>query len=180
VEGHERIRLFVALPLPGETVERLSAWQRSELADTPEARLVPADNLHVTLAFLGSRPSSDVTSVLGVLREAAREAETPLLTAADYRETRSVGMVRLEDEEERATRLAAEVGEGLEDLGVYERERRAWLPHVTVLRFRKPPRLAPATPELGRISPSGVALYHSVLRPTGAQYEVVESIPLGG
>jgi hypothetical protein len=25
-----------------------------------------------------------------------------------------------------------------------------------------------------------VALYHSVLRPTGAQYEVVESIPLGG
>ena len=89
-------------------------------------------------------------------------------------------MVRLDDEGDRAFRLAGRVGERLEGLGVYERERRAWLPHVTVLRFRRPPRLKPAPPDLGRFSPSEVALYHSVLRPTGAQYEVVESIPLGG
>ena len=89
-------------------------------------------------------------------------------------------MVRLEDAEGRATMLADGVGEDLERLGVYERERRAWLPHVTVLRFRKPPRLRPEPPDLDPFSPSEVALMMSVLRPTGAQYEVVESIPLGG
>jgi 2'-5' RNA ligase len=180
VEGHERIRLFVALRLPGETVERLSAWQHAELAAAGDARIVPPGNLHVTLAFLGSRPATDVDPILDLLRGVAAGAERPLLAADSYRETRSVGMVRLEDEEERATRLADRVGEGLERLGVYERERRAWLPHVTVLRFRRPPRLTPEPPDLGRFSPSEVALYHSVLRPTGAQYEVVESIPLGG
>ena len=87
-------------------------------------------------------------------------------------------MVVLDDEEGRATRLAGEVGEGLEHLGVYERARRKWLPHVTVLRFRRPPRLTPSVPDLGRVSPSEVALYHSVLRPTGAQYEIVESVAL--
>lgn len=180
MEGHERIRLFVALRLPNETVERLSAWQNTELDGAPDARIVPPGNLHVTLAFLGSRPAGDVEPILALLRKLASSSERPLLAPGAYRETRSVGMVRLDDEEERAARLAGEVGEGLEGLGVYERERRAWLPHVTVLRFRRPPRLKPAPPDLGRFSPSEVALYHSVLRPTGAQYEVVESIPLGG
>jgi 2'-5' RNA ligase len=180
VEGHERIRLFVALRLPDETVERLSAWQHAELAGASDTRLVPPKNLHVTLAFLGSRSAENVDPILGLLRGIASAAERPLLAAGRYRETRSVGMVRLEDENERATRLAGEVGEGLERLGVYERERRAWLPHVTVLRFRRPPGLKPSPPDLGRFSPSEVALYHSVLRPTGAQHEVVESIPLGG
>jgi 2'-5' RNA ligase len=180
VEGHERIRLFVALLLPDETVGRLSAWQHAELAGAQDARLVPPENLHITLAFLGSRPTADVDPVVGLLRELAPAAERPLLAAERYRETRSVGMVRLEDQGERATRLADSVGEGLERLGVYERERRAWLPHVTVLRFRRPPRLRPEPPDLGAFSPSEVALMMSVLRPTGAQYEVVESIPLGG
>jgi RNA 2',3'-cyclic 3'-phosphodiesterase len=180
VEGHERIRLFVALQLPDEIVRRLSAWQRAALDGAPDARIVPPGNLHVTLAFLGSRPVEDVEPILGLLRGLAPNAERPLLAAGTYRETRSVGMLRLEDEGERATRFANRVGDGLERLGVYERERRAWLPHVTVLRFRRPPRLRPAPPDLGRFSPSEVALYHSVLRPTGAQYEVVESIPLGG
>jgi 2'-5' RNA ligase len=89
-------------------------------------------------------------------------------------------MLVFADDDGRAARLAGAVGKGLERLGVYERERRRWLPHVTVLRFRRAPGAAPPLPDLGPVSPSEVALYHSVLRPTGAQYEVVESIPLGG
>jgi 2'-5' RNA ligase len=180
VEGHERLRLFVGLPLPEDAVERLAAWQRRELAGVRDARLVPPENLHVTVAFLGHRPSGDVEGILGVVRKAARAVELPVLTAARYRETRSVGMVVFADEDGRAARLAGEMGEGLERLGVYERERRKWLPHVTVLRFRVPPRAAPPPPDLGPVSPSEVALYHSVLRPTGAQYEILQSVPLGG
>ena len=69
---------------------------------------------------------------------------------------------------------------GLEELGVYRREFRSWLPHVTVARFRKPPRLRPPLPDLGTFSPSEAALYHSVLRPSGTQYDVLESVALGG
>ena len=178
MEGHERPRLFVALPLPGDARERLSAWQHRELDGARDARLVPPANLHVTIAFLGARPASDVDAVLEVLRAAAGAATRPVLEPLRYRETRSVGMVVLADEGGRAARIAGAVGEGLERIGVYERERREWLPHVTVLRFRRPPRLAPPLPELGRVSPSEVALYHSVLRRTGAQYEIVESVAL--
>jgi 2'-5' RNA ligase len=181
VVKRERLRLFVALVLPEETRERLVAWQQQELANVAGIRIVPPDNLHVTIAFLGGKDASEADSILGALRRSAGSAARPVLTPSRYRETRSVGMVVLEDEERRASALADDVFRGLEELGVYERERREWLPHVTVLRFReRPPRLAPALPDLGPVSPSEVALYHSVLRPSGAQYEILESVALGG
>jgi 2'-5' RNA ligase len=181
VAGRERLRLFVALVLPADVVDRLVAWQRKELAGAGETRIVPAENLHVTMAFLGGRPASEAEPITELLRRLAGRARRPVLAPSRYRETRSVGMVVFEDEDDRAARLADDVFTGLEELGVYERERRKWLPHVTVLRFRgRPPRLSPALPELEAVSPSEVALYHSVLRPSGAQYEIVESVALGG
>jgi 2'-5' RNA ligase len=89
-------------------------------------------------------------------------------------------MLVLTDLDGTAGRLAADLHGRLERLGVYEPERRAWLPHVTVARFRERPRLRPALPELGEFVPSDAAAYHSLLRSTGAQYVVVESCALGG
>ena len=89
-------------------------------------------------------------------------------------------MVALDDADEHAGRLALDVFGRLERIGVYEQEHRRWLPHVTVLRFRRPPRLRPPLPDLGEFSPSGAAVYHSLLRPGGAQYEILESFALGG
>jgi len=79
----------------------------------------------------------------------------------------------------RANELGGDLMLRLERLGVYERERRGWMPHVTVARFRALPRLSPELPDVAPFSPSGVALYSSVLRPTGSRYEVLESCSLG-
>ena len=180
VEGRERLRLFVALRLPEDAVQALGAWQERELVGTKRVRPVGTPNLHITVAFLGSRPAGDLEPIARELRKAARAAQRPLLTARRYRETRSVGMLVFDDEDARATALAHDVHERLERLEVYEREQRPWLPHVTVVRFRERPRLDPPLPDLGPVSPSEAAVYHSVLRPTGAQYDVLEAVALGG
>jgi RNA 2',3'-cyclic 3'-phosphodiesterase len=177
VGGRERPRLFLGFPLPADAVDRLVAWQQSELRD---GRIVPPENLHVTLAFLGARPADELGAIGNALRESCQGVEQPTLTATRYRETRSVGMVVAADEDERATRLADDLGARLERLEVYKREKRPWLPHITVLRFRERPRLDPPVPDLGQVRLSEAAVYHSVLRPSGAQYEVLESVPLGG
>jgi 2'-5' RNA ligase len=181
VEGRERLRLFCGLRLPEATVESLVAWQGRELAGASGVRILPPDHLHITIAFLHSRPVAEVPGIVAVLHEAARDALPPELAASRYRETVRVGMIVLAEEEPRqAHRLAGRIMLGLEQLGVYEREKRDWLPHVTVARFREPPGLTPALPDLGVFSPSEVALYHSVLRPTGAQYAILDSVALGG
>ena len=97
-----------------------------------------------------------------------------------YRETRSVGMLTLDDEGGRAEALALDLFGRLERLRVYRREAREWLPHITVMRFRERPRLRPPLPDVGRFSPSDAAVYLSRLRPSGAQYEVLDSFALGG
>jgi 2'-5' RNA ligase len=177
VEGRERPRLFLALPLPGDVVDRLVPWQERELSG---GRIVPPPNLHVTLAFLGATPAERLDEIVDELRTAAASAEPPVLTVTGYRETRSVGMIVLDDRGGHATALAKDLHRRLERLGVYERERRKWLAHLTVLRFRTAPRLRPQLPDLGEFGPSEAAVYMSVLRREGAQYEILESAALGG
>jgi 2'-5' RNA ligase len=180
VEGDERIRLFCALRLPPDASEALVAWQREAFGHVRDVRVLSAAHLHVTLAFLGHRPVAEVDAILGTLREAAASAEQPLLSVRRYRETRSVGMLALDDEGSRAQALARDLHGQLEALGVYEPERREWLAHVTVLRFRERPRLRPPLPDLEPFAPSDAAVYLSRLRPGGAQYEVLDSVALGG
>jgi len=176
VEGHGRLRLFCALRLPEPTLDQLERWQAEHL----RGRIVPRANLHVTLAFLGSRPADELGAISKALRAAAERTGRPVFSVVRYRETRSVAMLVLDDENGRATQLASDLHERLEAIGAYRREARPWLPHITVLRFRTPPRLRPPVPDLGAFSPSDAAVYHSALSPDGAQYSVLESAPLGG
>jgi RNA 2',3'-cyclic 3'-phosphodiesterase len=179
VDGNERLRLFCALRLPSEAIGQLVAWQ-ARLRLPPGVRAVASENLHVTLAFLGATPRARLDDVSTALRAAARAVAPPALAAVRYRETRSVGMVVLEDEEGRATMLAEDLAGRLERLGLYRPEERPWLPHITVVRFRERPRLNPTVPDLGRVVPSEATVTMSVLRPTGAQYADIESVALGG
>jgi 2'-5' RNA ligase len=176
VEGHEQIRLFCALTLPQETVGRIVAWQTQ--LPRGEYRPVPPENLHITLAFLGRRPTHELAAIQDELEGVALRAEPIVLRLERYRETRSVGMLVFADEKSRAASLAGDLHARLRDLGVYEPEQRPWLPHLTVVRFRARPRLAYPLPELGEVVPSEAAVYHSVLRPAGAEYVVLHAISL--
>src|SRR5262249_44488675 len=90
VGGDARLRLFRRLSLPAPAVDSVAAWQHACLS---AGRIVAAENLHVTLAFLGSRPAGDVEEVAGALRDAAAGVPRPVLRVRGYRETRSVGML---------------------------------------------------------------------------------------
>ena len=179
VGGRDRLRLFCGLQLPDDALDRLVSWQQAELVGV-DVRLVAREQLHITLAFLGSRSADEVPAIVEALRATAGDAEPPLVQAVRYRETRSVGMVVLAETDDRAARFADDLQRRLAELGLYERDARPWLPHVTVARFRSRPRLQPAPPDLGAVSPSDAALYNSVLRSTGAQYVILESVALGG
>ncbi len=174
VAGDERLRLFLALELPDDVTKALRAWRAEYLGHGRQV-----ESFHVTLVFLGSRPSPELDPIVAALRDSVAEVPSFELEPVRYRETRAVGMLVLRDESGEATRLAIGLQARLERLGVYRREARPWLPHVTVVRFRERPRLHPPLPALGRFAPSGAAAFLSRLRPTGARarYETLGSYP---
>ncbi len=178
LEAGGSLRLFLALLLPDDVAETLGRWSERHL---DRGRRV--ESFHVTLAFLGPRPRAELEAIVEALRASSATARPFMLAPVRYRETRSVGMVVLNDPSGEAARLAVGLHDRLEALGVYQREARPWLPHVTVLRFRERPRLEPPVAllraELEPFAPSGAAAFLSRLHPSGARYEVLESCSLG-
>src|SRR3954467_5877245 len=114
VAPSERLRLFLALRLPERALDEIESWQAATLHG--ELRIVPREHLHITLAFLGHRPATELPAIENVLRDAARRGGDSRLRPARYRETRSVAMVVLDDVGGAATPLAADLHERLERL----------------------------------------------------------------
>lgn len=177
--GDGRIRLFCALQLPGDALAWIERWQSAELSRA-DVRPVPRGNLHVTLAFLGSRPAGEVAAIAAELHAAAAAAAPFELRPVRYRETRKVGMIVLADPSGGAAALAEDVQERLERLGAYRRERRRWLPHVTVARFREAAGLRPEVANTCSIHVVRSALYRSTLGAGEPRYDALETAALGG
>jgi RNA 2',3'-cyclic 3'-phosphodiesterase len=172
VEPDERLRLFCALRLPEDILDAVAEWQAAAIGT---GRPVPRRNLHITLAFLGSRPRAELEGIVAALRGAASAARPIVLEPVRYRETRAAGMLVLDDGDGHAAGLADDLHRrlGLD-------EGRPWLPHLTVVRYRERPRLRLEPPATGPFAPSDAAAFLSRLSPSGAQYDVLESVALGG
>jgi 2'-5' RNA ligase len=180
----ERLRLFVAYRLPGDIVERLIGWQRTAFKGLDGVRPTLPESLHITLVFLGSQPATAVAGLVDTIRRATAAARQPCFKVWRYRETPRVGMLTLSEQAlpgdhytGRANEHTGRLMSDFQRAGIYEPEKRDWKPHITVARFRTPPRARPVVPDLGTFSALDVALYASKLSPLGSTYTVLESAP---
>jgi RNA 2',3'-cyclic 3'-phosphodiesterase len=188
----ERARLFVALDLPTAMRDGIAAWGEPALSD-PALRPVPAENLHVTLAFLGHRPVRDAERVAKAMEQSV--APAPLLELLDPVGRPPRGRARLfalPALSPGAERLQAQLSELLISERLYEPEGRPFWPHVTVARVRaegrgsRRPMRVERTPgslpaELRKPRFSGrLTLYRSELQPSGARYVPLAQVQLPG
>ena len=187
-------RLFVALELPAAAHAALHEWQRDLTGRCPdELRPVPDAALHLTLAFIGYRAERDIPAIAGVLeRVTTPGAEIPLsfqepLQPKPPRRPKLYAAALLETDE--LTRLRAVIAEELTAAGLFEDERRAFWPHVTLARVKRsakhhrapdPAPGAPAKLTAQSFAAAAVTLFRSHLEPAGARYEALARIPLSG
>lgn len=169
------LRLFVALDLPVPVRRELAAWCDREAPDS--VRRVPADNLHLTLAFLGSRSQEQADAVGALLPALAGPLGEMTTAGALWLPPRRPGVLTVALEASgRLPALHAALVAGLEEAIGFESEARAFRPHVTVGRVPRNVRLRPpslaAPPKLTFAAPS-MTLYRSRTQPAGARYEPV-------
>ena len=178
-----RLRLFVALDLAPAAVGALVRF-RDAAADPVIWRPLDEATFHVTLAFLGHRPESDVAEVAAVLAGLEpREPPALALGAGLLLPPRRgrVLTVALADDSGALARLQGEVSDGLAAAGVYRPEARPFRPHVTVARIRpgaSAPRAVEAEPDPIAFRAGDVVLYRSHMRRGGAMYEPLVARPL--
>ena len=174
-----RLRLFVACDLPHEAERAVAAWQHAELSRYDDLRVMPT--LHLTLAFLGGIDRARVADLERVLagvewRRTECRFKEPLFLPAHGK--RRVVALELDDPAGTLRRLQADVSAGLAAEGLYEPEKRPWLPHVTVARFRRPGHpFSLQNVNIGAFGVVRMVLYSSDLTRTGAVHTPLADFP---
>ena len=176
------MRLFVALDLPMVVRAELSEW--AQQVAPPEVRRVPAENLHVTLAFLGNRSRKEAAAVGALLPELARPLAELRVRGALWLPPRRPGVLTVALEaDETLTALQAELVDRLAAAIGFAAERRRFRPHVTVGRVARGTRidtrhaLDPPAPALC-FQARMLTLDRSRTTPEGARYERLTGVEL--
>jgi 2'-5' RNA ligase len=184
------VRLFVALEIPSAVRDNLAAMvEELRAADAAakknKARWVRAENLHVTLKFIGNMDAGRLDAIRTALTEVGSGGAVEL-------RFRGLGFFSNEKRPRvlwtgivpspSLAPLAAEIDARLEKLGI-ARETREFAPHLTLARF-DPPGVSEtlraaaqqnAAREFGAVRAGEFHLFESKTRPTGAEYTRLSS-----
>ena len=179
------MRLFVALEIPAAVRENLAALIRDLRILAPRAKWVRAENLHVTLKFIGELADTK----LGPIRTALDSVHSNAPVTLDFR---GLGFFPNEkhprvfwagiEASANLTTLAADLESAAEKIG-FPREKRLFSPHLTLARFDKPKLTDPfraaiaknAAREFGSLRTNQFHLIESKLKHAGAEYTTLQS-----
>jgi len=175
------LRLFFAL-WPSASERNALAIATGAAVAQVDGQTVPASNLHVTLAFLGSVPGDTFARLVEIGGEVDRPRieldferlefwSKPKLLVAMPSRIPSEGI-------ETVDRL----WQRIEPLGI-TRESRPWCPHLTLVRrVRRPPpeglRISTGPPAGAGTARWGMALVESTTHASGARYKPLAEWPL--
>lgn len=190
-----QIRVFIAVDLPPaiqESVEKQTASLRRTLGDDL-IRWVPAQNMHLTLKFIGNIAASHLDFLKQMLTQSVnsqRQFDLQIGGIGSFPNLKRprvlwVGIHAPAD----LTSLQKNVEAGAVRLG-YEKEERGFSPHLTLGRVRQNVsaadlqriRSALENTQIGRIGTAtieAVHLYKSDLHTDGSIYTKLLSVPLG-
>jgi 2'-5' RNA ligase len=186
------VRCFVAVDVSA-AVRAAVAEAQARLrtaAGRADVRWTDPSQLHITLQFLGAVPDERVPEVAAALAGSCAgigplALEVRGLGGFPGARRPRVVWAGVGGDVERVARLAAAVGAALAPLG-YPPEARPFHAHLTLGRVRSPRGLgglaraleSAGAAALGAWTATEVVLYQSKLRPTGAVYATVASVPL--
>ncbi|MCD4699235.1 MAG: RNA 2',3'-cyclic phosphodiesterase [Phycisphaerae bacterium] len=193
------LRAFLALPLDEVIVERLVEVQRSLASAGARVRWVGAENLHLTIKFLGDVADEQLPDVCRAAEEVSAQIEPFEFSVASVisvppavrLRSRQAGAMRMvwvgvDEPAGRLERLHELLEESYADMG-FPKENRSFRPHLTLGRVksgRNVRELRQAVDEIaetafGIASVNEVIVFSSQLTPDGPVYSPLAKVKLG-
>ncbi|OFW56023.1 MAG: 2'-5' RNA ligase [Candidatus Solincola sediminis] len=186
-----KIRLFVAMDIPDD-IRGLLSDSMTELEGTlSRARWVKAENLHLTLKFIGYLEREKFEKLSAEVCKAAERAPGFRARfgkpgAFPTQRRARVMWIGMEEGSEEARKIAMKLDARLEKLGV-KREKRPFAGHLTLARLKEPIDCADYLENLGNrleglenmpFDVREITLYESILSSKGPTYDPLERVQL--
>ncbi len=183
------MRLFVAFDLPNEVRSALGELIAQLKPLCRAARWARPEGMHVTLKFIGHAIAGGDAEKLDAVRAALAAVKSSEPVDMRYRGVGFFPDARRPrvmwcgvEASTNLAQLAADIELRLEPLGI-PRETRAFVPHLTLARFKSPEGVDAlarsatewASRDFGSARETRFHLFESLLKPGGAEYRKIES-----
>jgi 2'-5' RNA ligase len=185
------MRLFLAIPIEKQILDTLGGVVEKLMESRAPVRWVRPEGMHLTLKFLGETDKDSVEPLVEAITGTTRSImpfPISVTGAGAYPNLRGPRVLWAGVVENSGTlkRLVKNVEEETEKLG-WERERRAFSPHITIGRVKGNMNIARLTTSVKEIKNDHwgdqevgeLVLYSSELKPGGAVYERIHVFQLG-
>ena len=184
-------RSFIAVELSKDIAGGVRRIQGGLRDCTTGVSWVRPEGIHLTLKFLGDVDPGRVEGIASTAEECIK-ARGPFFIGIrgcggfpNPRNPRVI-WIGVDDPGGELKELQAKVEQGMEEMG-FTREGRGYTPHLTIGRLRSGKgskgvaQALEATKEcdLGTMAVREICLFRSQLKPTGAEYTKLQTIPLG-
>ena len=186
------IRAFIAMDVSEDVRRRLEELRKHLERFGKDVKWVPVENVHITLKFLGNIEETRVNGIKEVMQSLACRTKPFTLKAKGTGCFPSIKKIRvvwagLAGELDKLVFFQRELENNLQKVG-FPKEDRTFKPHLTLGRMKSPRNDASlaraivdnASFESDEFTVDHVTLYKSILKPSGAKYEVLVKMPLEG
>lgn len=179
-------RIFIAINLSDGVRKKLADWQKKWAnLDRKYINWVRKENLHITLAFIGYATDDETYEICKTVREVVKNHSQFYINLERIilgPPNKSPRMFWVEGEKsQELAELQNDLEIALAGGSLMKKEARAFKPHITLARFTN--QIAKTLPEVNEpfrssVSIETVDVMQSVLRRTGPEYTILESINL--
>lgn len=179
-------RIFVAIDISMEARSKVSAYIETLRNGFPRVRVSweKAEKLHLTLKFLGETNENQLVELIKIVKEIAAKISNFRLQISDtgvfsnVRNPKTL-WIDVRDKQGNLTKISQLLENECEKIG-FPKERRKYIPHLTIGRVREPHKSKNLAIEhlQNKIEPiefevSEIVIYESKLLPTGSIYTFV-------
>lgn len=186
------MRTFVAVDIGDDVRDELGGLIE-QLKDSIDARSgemkwIRPDSVHLTLKFLGEVGDNDIVSVCEVVEKVVEKYEhfyVELGSVGSFGNPPRVIWVGINDSDGILTKMADEIERELFNIG-FDKEGKKFKPHLTLCRIKSVKagwNTKDVLPEFAdyegpEMSVETVSVYHSKLKPKGAEYTAIKKAEL--
>lgn len=173
-------RIFTAIDIGKDLRDSIYSYSLKTFSGNSSIRVIPAENLHITLKFIGKTEEEKIEDIKDVIAGTLTGigqfdlyVENELGAFPRLNRAR-VAFIGIDSGSSRIKEIFDRLEPGLEEIGI-AREDRDFHPHITVARIKNPLDLTGITRNSGFIWTEpvwirSVALYKSILGRQGAKY----------
>ena len=180
------MRCFIAINIPNDVKNYFADIIKQLQKENTNRNItyIKPDNIHITLHFLGQIDNSRLQQIENIISEVAKhytpfQITTQGISAFPHLQRPRVVFIRGIDKTQKAVSIQKNIGKKLKAIGI-KVDSRPWKAHLTLARMKAPIAFHPEniTVQPMQFFVKSIELMESTLKPTGAEYYIVQSFKL--